>query len=534
MRRMHTVNSQKTGQWEGDARPCMEYLKEAGNPLWISGLFYLPGNGSHLDIGSNTGATLRGLDPSSIVCIEQYEPAARQLRDQSFQVLQGDALEISDSLVREGRLFDRVTLFDFIEHLDRPRGERLLDRVERLAIRQVLLFVPIETDELVASDEYRAFMAQMFNAIPHDQHALQQHRSRWSPDDFRKRDYEVLMLNDFHMKGFSAFFAVKHKFKTDRELAMGRIRRFLYEMNTETPKSSTRGQKIGKAMTSAEPAPTQFGRKGPASRVLNPALIFNPDRIFIGDRVFIQAGARLEAIKEYQGIAHNPTLLIEDGVTIELDIHIGAANRIRIGKNVMIAGRVTILDHDHGYENPMVPPVRQPLKVGVIEIDDHAWIGENACVCKNVRIGKHAVIGANSVVTSDVPSFSVAVGNPARVIKAYDFPSGEWQKVSEETLEALLVRRKEHAENLYKRALEVASAQQYDEAVKLLNELLHFRPDHALAHNDLGAICYRRGDLVGALHHHETSVDLAPGFLEARKNLAELYFTAVERIEDAR
>lgn len=533
-RRTLPVNSHKTGRWGEDARPILESLKDAGNPLWISGLFCLPGNASQLDIGSNTGVTLRGLDPSSILCIEQYEPAVRQLRNQSFQVLQGDALEISHSLVREGRLFDRVTLFDLIEHLDRTQGERLLGNVERLAIRQVLLFVPLETDELVATDEYRAFMAKMFNAIPHDQHSLQQHRSRWSPDDFKKRDYEILILNDFHMKGFSAFFAVKHKFKSDHELVTARIRRFLGEMNREPVNSATRGQRMGKAVTpAADAASIQFGHKGSASRVLNPALIFNPDRIFIGDRVFIQTGARLEAIKEYQGITHCPSLVIEDGVTIELDVHIGAANRVRIGKSVMIAGRVTILDHDHGYEDPMIPPVRQPLKVGVIDIDDHAWIGENACVCKNVHIGKHAVVGANSVVTGDVPSFSVAVGNPARVIKAYDFPTGEWRKVSEEALADFLVRRREHAEILYQRSLKAASVRQYDEAVGLLNQLLNFCPNHAPAHHHLGAMCYRKGDLLGALHHYETSVGLAPGLLEARKSLAELYFTAFDRVEDA-
>ncbi|HCV43753.1 MAG TPA: hypothetical protein DGH68_09745 [Bacteroidetes bacterium] len=162
-----------------------------------------------------------------------------------------------------------------------------------------------------------------------------------------------------------------------------------------------------------------FGLFGQSSQIKNPVIVTNPDRIFIGNNVMVRDGARLEAVKEYAGVEHDPILKIGDGVSIELSVHIGAANSVCIGKDVMIGGRVTIVDHDHGFADPTKPPSHQPLNVGKIQIDDGAWLGENVVVCKNVHIGRHAVIGANSLVTTNIPAYSVAAGNPARVLRKY-------------------------------------------------------------------------------------------------------------------
>ena len=62
-------------------------------------------------------------------------------------------------------------------------------------------------------------------------------------------------------------------------------------------------------------------------------------------------------------------------------------------------------------------------------IGEGSWIGTNAVIIGNVRIGKHSVIGANAVVTKDIPDYSVAVGIPARVVRQFDFLTGEWKKV---------------------------------------------------------------------------------------------------------
>ena len=75
--------------------------------------------------------------------------------------------------------------------------------------------------------------------------------------------------------------------------------------------------------------------------------------------------------------------------------------------------------------------MEQPIiQNGTVEIGERSWLGENVCVLGAI-IGKHCVIGANSVVTHDIPDYSVAVGAPAKVIRKYDFSSKEWIKVEE-------------------------------------------------------------------------------------------------------
>jgi acetyltransferase-like isoleucine patch superfamily enzyme len=85
---------------------------------------------------------------------------------------------------------------------------------------------------------------------------------------------------------------------------------------------------------------------------------------------------------------------------------------------VLIASNVLITDSDHVIEPGGVPVTRNGRFVTrPIFIDDNCWIGQNAVVLKGVTIGRESIIGANSVVTHDVPAHSVAAGNPARVIK---------------------------------------------------------------------------------------------------------------------
>ena len=91
-----------------------------------------------------------------------------------------------------------------------------------------------------------------------------------------------------------------------------------------------------------------------------------------------------------------------------------------------------IVDHSHQYENVEVPVKLQEVSEGgPVRIERDCWIGANVFVFPNVTIGRHSVIGANSVVKQDIPPYSVAVGAPAKVIKRYDFNRGEWVKLNE-------------------------------------------------------------------------------------------------------
>ena len=91
-----------------------------------------------------------------------------------------------------------------------------------------------------------------------------------------------------------------------------------------------------------------------------------------------------------------------------------------------MADKVFISDASHVFKNVSLPIFSQGMEmVNPVYIGDESWIGENVCII-GAKIGKHCVIGANSVVLHDIPDYSVAVGSPAKVIKKYDFETKEW------------------------------------------------------------------------------------------------------------
>lgn len=160
-----------------------------------------------------------------------------------------------------------------------------------------------------------------------------------------------------------------------------------------------------------------LGHIGRYSTLAKVAWLSNPDRVFIGSSVFIAPGSRLEAIQNHHDHLYDGSIHIGDGTVIEPHAHIGAAARLEIGCNVLMGTRVFITDHDHQFTDSVLPIRKQPLIVSPVIIEDSVWLGENTTVLKGVTIGHHAVIGANSVVTKNVPPFAIAVGSPARVVR---------------------------------------------------------------------------------------------------------------------
>lgn len=161
-----------------------------------------------------------------------------------------------------------------------------------------------------------------------------------------------------------------------------------------------------------------FADFGFRSRLINPDLITGPKAIFIGKKVYIRKSARLEAVGQSNG--RTPRIKIGDNTSIHLYFHCGAVESVTIGKDVLIASRVYISDHDHVFDDPDKPARwSEQLVSKPIIIEDGVWLGEGVVVLKGVTIGRRAVIGANSVVTRDIPPFSVAAGNPAKVIRKF-------------------------------------------------------------------------------------------------------------------
>ena len=143
--------------------------------------------------------------------------------------------------------------------------------------------------------------------------------------------------------------------------------------------------------------------------------------IQLGRNVFVARGGRIEAWDEFQGRKYKPQIIIKDNVVINPNIHIGAINRIIIGKGTLIGAHVLITDHSHGKVNGeelrYPPNKRQLYSKGKVVIGDNVWIGDHVAIMPGVSIGNNAIIGANAVVTRDVPANAVIGGNPAKVIK---------------------------------------------------------------------------------------------------------------------
>jgi acetyltransferase-like isoleucine patch superfamily enzyme len=174
-----------------------------------------------------------------------------------------------------------------------------------------------------------------------------------------------------------------------------------------------------------------FKEFGKGSCIRRPLLILNPGFISIGERVSIRDGVRLEIVRS--SASRIPCLSIESDTNIEQNVHIVCHSRIRIGSKVSITGNCCIVDVRHPFGD-----VQDSTKVGAriededsfVEIGDGSFIGFGSVILPNVRIGRCAVVGANSVVAADVPDHSVAAGVPAVVRRKYDFAKGMWVTVS--------------------------------------------------------------------------------------------------------
>ena len=147
--------------------------------------------------------------------------------------------------------------------------------------------------------------------------------------------------------------------------------------------------------------------------------------------VYIGHHARIEGIRKYNARQFKPLIVLEDHVTIQQNLHLTCAEKITIGHNTAIAANVTITDINHPYVNITIPVEQQDIEVSPVCIGEDCKIYNNVVILPGVNIGKHVVIGANSVVNRDIPDYSVAVGIPAKVIKQYNFNTRSWERINE-------------------------------------------------------------------------------------------------------
>ena len=164
-------------------------------------------------------------------------------------------------------------------------------------------------------------------------------------------------------------------------------------------------------------------RLGSKTFFVRPFRLDGAEGIEVGGRTLLQRGGWLYC----RGIEGQPaSLTIGAGCVFGYNNHITAVRKVLIGDQVLTANNVYISDNIHGYEDITTPIMYQPVQFKqVVSIGAGSWIGENACII-GASIGRNCVIGANAVVTHDIPDFSVAVGIPARVIRQFDAERHAW------------------------------------------------------------------------------------------------------------
>lgn len=126
---------------------------------------------------------------------------------------------------------------------------------------------------------------------------------------------------------------------------------------------------------------------------------------------------------------NTPEIRIGKGASIGKYNDFGCSLLIEIEEMVITAPFVHFTDRNHCYEDIDTPIMYQPTSVkGPIKIGAGSWLGFGVQVMSGVTIGKHCVVAAASVVTKDIPDYSVAGGNPAKILKRYNFEAKKWVK----------------------------------------------------------------------------------------------------------
>jgi acetyltransferase-like isoleucine patch superfamily enzyme len=150
------------------------------------------------------------------------------------------------------------------------------------------------------------------------------------------------------------------------------------------------------------------------------------DCVRIGQGSRINRHTRILALKAYRGQAFSPKLTIGDDTNIGFGCTLSCVNEVTIGDHVTVSDNVYIADSKHGHAAPGQGALRQPLVPGKIEIGDGAWIGYGAFIAGSISIGEHSIVGANSVVTHDVPPYTFVGGVPAHPLQSFDLDSNAW------------------------------------------------------------------------------------------------------------
>jgi len=182
--------------------------------------------------------------------------------------------------------------------------------------------------------------------------------------------------------------------------------------------------------------PLLLGRVGKNVSFGTNVVLRHPHKIFIGDNVVVDDNCLLDAKgTDNRGIiigdgvfigrntilsCKNGDIFLNNNVNIGFNCEIVSANKVKVGENVLIAAYTYLICGDHDFDRIDIPISEQGRSARGIYVEDNVWLGAGVKILDGVTIKRDSIIGTGSVVTTDVPEFSIAVGIPAKVIKKRD------------------------------------------------------------------------------------------------------------------
>jgi acetyltransferase-like isoleucine patch superfamily enzyme len=142
---------------------------------------------------------------------------------------------------------------------------------------------------------------------------------------------------------------------------------------------------------------------------------FDERRLELGAHALLEPGVWLTAPAPAR-------IRIGAGTLLNLGVMVAAMELVEIGDHCMLANGCVVTDANHRFSDPDMPVPWQGFESnGPTRIGDNVWLGANVVVTSGVTIGERCVVGANSVVTKDLPAHSIAVGAPARVVRTITY-----------------------------------------------------------------------------------------------------------------
>lgn len=157
---------------------------------------------------------------------------------------------------------------------------------------------------------------------------------------------------------------------------------------------------------------------------------FNPQKIQLGDNCDVADDVVFAPLVKHNGNNYSSEIIVGNNVHFGTQDRIASKDAVIIDDDVLFAAFVHITDHSHDYHDVGLPISKQGvIGKGKVVVKKGAWLAFGCHVLSGVTIGENSVVAANSVVTKDVPPFSVVAGNPARVVSTYNFKTNQWEKV---------------------------------------------------------------------------------------------------------